>query len=126
MEEELLVRWKNIARYHKANLDNEESNEEDEDHCKTKKKDIKVQFDTIRKGVYRHNCYNEGQFTKECNLLNKFCQICKSNEHNTNHCPNKIVSGRCPSREIFPIYIMQVKVPVIQKQQQQSYEAPPQ
>jgi hypothetical protein len=42
VEEELLVRWKNIARYHHVNLDNEESNEEDEDHCKTKKNDIKV------------------------------------------------------------------------------------
>jgi hypothetical protein len=53
MEEELQMKQKNIARYHKANLDNEELDEEDEeDHRKTKKKDTKVQFDTIKRGVY--------------------------------------------------------------------------
>ncbi len=118
VEEKLLVRWKNIARYHQANFDNEESNEKDEEnHCKTKKKDTKVQFDTTKKGVYCQNCYNEGQFTKECKLLNKLCQICKSNEHNTNHCPNKVVSGRCPLREIVPIHEVQTKILVIQEQQ---------
>jgi hypothetical protein len=37
------MRWENIAKYRQANLDNEEVDEEDEeDHCKTKRKDTKV------------------------------------------------------------------------------------
>jgi hypothetical protein len=59
-------------------------------------------------------------------MLNKFCQICKSNKHNKNHCPSNIVNGRFPSREIVPIHVVQVEVLVIQEQQQQHYEAPPQ
>jgi hypothetical protein len=53
MEEELLVRRKNIARYYQVNSKSEESNDlDEEDHSKTKRKDIKVQFDTIKKGAY--------------------------------------------------------------------------
>jgi hypothetical protein len=53
MEEELRMMHKNIKRYHQANLDNDElDNEDEEDHHKTKRKDTKVQFDTIRRGVY--------------------------------------------------------------------------
>jgi hypothetical protein len=72
------------------------------------------------------NYCNEGHFTKECKLLDKFCRIHKSNEHNTNHCPSNIANGRCPSREIVQIHVMQAEVPIIQKQQQQNYETPPQ
>ncbi len=47
------MRRKNITRYCQTNSKNEESNDlDEEDHSKTKRKDIKVQFDTIRKGVY--------------------------------------------------------------------------
>lgn len=85
VEGELLGRWKNIAKYHQANLDSERLDYSDkENHCKTKKKYTKIQFDTIKKKCYCHNYYNEGHFTKECKLLNKFYQILKSNEHNTN------------------------------------------
>jgi hypothetical protein len=121
------LKWKDIAKYHRVNSDNEKSNEKDEkDHLKTKK-DIKVQFNTIKKGFYCHNCYNEGHFTTNCKLLDKCCQICKSNERNTNQCPTKTINGRCPSREIVPIHIVQAKSAlVIQDQHQQSYEAPPQ
>jgi hypothetical protein len=49
MEKELPMKQKNITRYHQANLNNEELYEEDEGHRKTKKKDTKVQFDTIKK-----------------------------------------------------------------------------
>jgi hypothetical protein len=53
MEEKLPIRWKNIARYHQANLDNEELDDSNEgNHHKTKKKDTKIQFDSIRRGVY--------------------------------------------------------------------------
>jgi hypothetical protein len=72
-----------------------------------------------------HNYYNEGHFTKECKPLNKFCQICKSNENNIYNCPSKTISGRCPSREIVPTHVVQAEVPIIQKQQH-NYEAPPQ
>jgi hypothetical protein len=65
---------------------------------------------------YCHNCYNEGHFTKECKLLNKFYQIHKSNEHNTNHCPSNLVNGRCPSREIILIHVVQAEIPIIQNQ----------
>jgi hypothetical protein len=52
VEEDLLVRWNNIARYHKVNLNNEESNEKDEkDHCKTKKKILKYNL-TILEEVF--------------------------------------------------------------------------
>jgi len=126
MEEELLVRQKNITIYCQANSDIEQSDDlDEEDHSKTKRKDTKVQFDTITRGVYCQNYYNEGHFTKECKILNKFFQICKSKEHNTYHYLSKTISERCPSKEIVLIHIVQVEVPIIQEQQQQSYEAPP-
>ncbi len=49
MENKLPMKQKNITRYHQANPNNEELYEEDEGHHKTKKKDTKVQFDTIKK-----------------------------------------------------------------------------
>jgi hypothetical protein len=53
MEEELPLKQKNIKKYHQVNLDSDELDKEDEeDHRKTKRKDTKVQFDTIRRGVY--------------------------------------------------------------------------
>ncbi len=52
VEGELLGRWKNIAKYHQANLDSERLDYSDkENHCKTKKKYTKIQFDTIKKSV---------------------------------------------------------------------------
>ncbi len=55
----------------------------------------------------------------------KFCQICKSNDHNTDHCPSKVISGSCPSREIVPVHVVQVEVPVVQEQKQlQNYDVP--
>jgi hypothetical protein len=55
----------------------------------------------------------------------KFCQICKSNDHNTDHCPSKVISGSCPSREIVPVHVVQVEVPVVQEQKQlQNYNVP--
>lgn len=60
MKEELPVRWNNITRYHQANSNNEELDDwNEEDHHKTKRKDFKVQFNAIRRGVYCHNYYNE-------------------------------------------------------------------
>ncbi len=77
VEEELLVRWKNMARYHPNNFDSDEledNNDEDEHYeNKTKKKFKKVNINTIREGVYCQNYFNEGCFTKECKLLMKFC-----------------------------------------------------
>jgi hypothetical protein len=55
----------------------------------------------------------------------KFCQICKSNDHNTDHCLSKIISGSCPSREIVPVHVVQLQVLVIQDQKQfQNYNVP--
>lgn len=43
MEEKLLIRWKNIARYCQANSESEELDDLDEEnHSKTKRKDTKV------------------------------------------------------------------------------------
>ncbi len=43
VEGELLGRWKNIAKYHQANLDSERLDYSDkENHCKTKKKYTKI------------------------------------------------------------------------------------
>jgi hypothetical protein len=73
IEEEMLVRKINMARYCQDS-DSDESNQlDDEDQVKPKRKGAKVQFDTYRRGVYCQNCYNEGHFTKECKLLIKFC-----------------------------------------------------
>ncbi len=58
-------------------------------------------------------------------MLMKFCQICKSNDHNTDHCPSKVISGSCPSREIVPVHVVQVEVPVVQEEKQlQNYNVP--
>ncbi len=74
-----------------------------------------MNIDTIREGVYCQNCFNEGHFTKECKLLMKFCQICKANDHNTNKCLSKAMSGSCPSREIIPMHVVQAKIPIVQE-----------
>jgi hypothetical protein len=83
-----------------------------------KKKEIKYHSETIRRGVYYQNCYNEGHLTKECKLLNKFCQICKQNDHNIAKCPSKLVFGRCPSKEIILMHVIQLETPVVQEQKQ--------
>jgi hypothetical protein len=81
-----------------------------EEEQKPKQKGAKVMyFDTYCKGVYCQNCYNEGLFTKDCNLLNKIFHICKNNNHNTDQCPNKVVVGRCPTREIVQVHVVHAK-----------------
>jgi hypothetical protein len=43
VEGKLLVRWKNITKYHQVNSDNERLDDSDkENHHKTKKKDTKI------------------------------------------------------------------------------------
>jgi hypothetical protein len=56
--------------------------------------------------VYCQNYCSEGHLTKECKLLNKFCWICKHNDHNIDQCPNKAMSRRCPSREIVLVHVV--------------------
>ncbi len=68
--------------------------------------------------MYCQNCYNEGPLTKECKLLNKFCQLCKQNDYNVDECPNKVMFGRCPLREIVPVHVVQVETLVMQKEKQ--------
>jgi hypothetical protein len=73
VEKQLHVRRKNMARYCQNNSNNDESKDSDDENehykNKTKKKSKKVNIDTIRKGVYYQNCFNEGHFTKEYKLL---------------------------------------------------------
>jgi hypothetical protein len=101
----MLVRRKNITRYCQE-FDNEESEDSDEEEkWRPKKKEIKDHFETYRKGLYCQNCYNERHFTKEC-VIEKFYKICKKNDHNTYQCPNKVVDGKYPSREIVPMHVV--------------------
>jgi hypothetical protein len=73
IKEEMLIRKKSITKY-RQDFDDEESKDYDEkEKWKPKKKKAKVHSKTIRRCVYYQNCYNEGQLTKECQLLNKFC-----------------------------------------------------
>jgi hypothetical protein len=88
---------------------------DDEEQVKPKRLGAKVRFDTCRRGVYCQKCYNESHFTKECKLLIKKFQICKSDNHNIDQCPNKSVGGSCPTREIVPVHVVQVETLVIQK-----------
>jgi hypothetical protein len=68
---------------------------------------------------------NEGHLKEECKLLNKFCQICKQNDHNIDQCPNKAMSRRCPSKEIVPMHVVQAKTLIVQEQKQlQEYNTP--
>jgi hypothetical protein len=53
---------------------------------------------------------------KNVNSYISFVKYVKSNEHNTNHCPSKTISGRCLLREIVIIHVLQAEVPVIQEQ----------
>ncbi len=68
--------------------------------------------------MYCQNCYNEGQLTNECKLLNKFCQIWKHNDHNIDQCPSKTMSRICPLKEIVLMHVVQVKTPIMQEQKQ--------
>ncbi len=81
MEEKMTVRKKNIARYCQDFAKNQKN------LMKKKNKDQRINkqkiTQTIRRCVYYQNCYNEWHLIKECKLLNKFCQICKHNDHNT-------------------------------------------
>ncbi len=68
IEEEMLVRRKNMAKYCQ-DFDSDEFDESDDaEQVKPKRKEVKVWFDTSRRGVYCENCYNKGHFTKECKL----------------------------------------------------------
>ncbi len=82
IEEEMPIRKKSMVRY-RQDYDNDKLEDYDEEEkWKPKKKEIKDYSKIIRRGVYCQICYNEGYLTKECKLLNKFCQICKQNDHN--------------------------------------------
>jgi len=109
-EEELPMKWKNMARCCPNNLDNDESRDSDDEdehsENKTKKKSKKMNIDIIREGVYYQNCFNEGHFTKECKLLMKFCRICKASDHYMDKCLSKAMSGSSPSREIMPMHVI--------------------
>jgi hypothetical protein len=48
----------------------------------------------------------------------------KQNDHNIDQCPSKAMSGRCPSREIVPIHVVQVETLVVQQKQQHEYNTP--
>ncbi len=61
-------------------------------------------------------------FTKECELLINFCQICKSDNHNNDQCLSKLACGKCPTRKIVPVHVVQAKTLVIQENKQQNYE----
>lgn len=121
IKEEMLVRRRNIAR-HCQDSDSDEYDELDNEQFKPKRKGAKVWFDAYRRGVYCQNYYNKGHFTKECKLLIKKFQICKSDNHNTDQCPNKSVGGSCPTREIVPVHVVQVETLLIQKNKKQNYE----
>ncbi len=82
IEENMLIRKKSTTKYHQ-DFDSEELGDFDEEKkWRPKKKKTKDHFETIKRGVYCQNCYNEGHLIKKCKLLNKFCQICKQNDHN--------------------------------------------
>jgi hypothetical protein len=67
----------------------------------TKEKINKISLLNYYKKCVLSKCYNEKHLIKKCKLLNKYCQICKHNDHNTNQCPSKIVFRRCPWRKLF-------------------------
>ncbi len=52
----------------------------------------------------------------------KFCQICKNDNHNIDQCPSELVGGRCPTKEIVRVHVVQAKAPIIQKNKQRKYE----
>jgi hypothetical protein len=113
VEEKKPVRRRNTARYCQ-DFDNDEFGELDDDkQVKPKRIGTKVRFDTCIQGVYYQNCYNKRHFTKECKLLIKKIQICKSDNHNIDQCPSKLASGRCPTREIVLVHVVQVETPII-------------
>ncbi len=73
IKKEMPIRKKSIPKYHQ-NYDNDESKDSNEkEKRRPKKKETKYHFETIIRGVYYQNCYNEGHLANECNLLNKFC-----------------------------------------------------
>jgi ketol-acid reductoisomerase len=119
VKEKLLMRRKNMARYHPNNSNNDEYKDIDDENehyeKKTKKKSKKVNIDIIKEGVYCQNCFNESHFTKECKLLMKLCRIYKANDHNMDQCPSKVVNGSCPSREIVLVHVIQVEIPIVQE-----------
>jgi len=119
VKEKLPMRWKNMARYHPNNSNNDEYKDIDDKNKhyekKTRNKPKKVNIETIKEGVYFQNCFNEGHFTKECKLLMKLCQIYKANDHNMDQCPSKVVNGSCPSRKIIPVHVVQVEIPIVQE-----------
>ncbi len=55
---------------------------------------------------------------KKCKLLNNFFYICKQNDHNIDKCLRRLVSRRCPSREIILVHVVQVETSVVQEQEQ--------
>ncbi len=39
----------------------------------------------------------------------KRIQICKSDNHNFGQCPSKLVGGRCPTKEIMLMHVVQIE-----------------
>jgi hypothetical protein len=100
-----------MVSYYQNYFNNDKFNDFDDEHehheKKTKRKSNKIDFDT-KKGVYCQNCFNEGHFKKECKLLMEFCRICKASDHNIDQCPNKVVNGSFPSKDIILVQIVQI------------------
>jgi hypothetical protein len=73
IKEEMPIIKKSIARYHQDYNSEELEDSDEEEKRRPKKKETKYHSETIKRGVYCQNYYNEGYLTKECKLLNKFC-----------------------------------------------------
>jgi hypothetical protein len=73
IEEEMLVRRKNIARYRQESNNEELKDYNEEEKQQLKEKETKDHSKTYRKGVHCESYYNKRHSTNECKLLNKFC-----------------------------------------------------
>jgi hypothetical protein len=65
IKEKMLIRKKSITRYYQDFNSEESKNSNEEEKRRPKKKETKDHFETIRRGVYYQNCYNEGHLTKK-------------------------------------------------------------
>jgi hypothetical protein len=61
VEEELPMRWKNMAKYRQNDFDSDEFDDYDDENehheKKTKQKSKKVDFDIVRRGEYYQSCF---------------------------------------------------------------------
>jgi hypothetical protein len=76
IEEEMSIRKKSIMRYCEDSNSGESKDFDGKKNRNQTRKKIKNHYETILKGIYCQNCYNEGHLAKECKLLNKCCHIC--------------------------------------------------